>query len=302
VILWAGLLAALPLWMEPGVPPAATGNDEAPPSAAKWIWNADEAPKDGGESYYRRTFAIPGKVKTARARFKVDDGGELYLNGRRVAVKDFARFLVPGTNTVAMHVHNAVGFGGAIFRADIECEDGNRSAIVSDRGFRAAARASADFAAPGFDDSAWKPAVEQGDVSMKPWSGLADIARDFASEREYAAIELWRTNLPPIASMAAEPEPQVTVKYRGEHPFINVNGRDLPPYLNLAGVEHRFARSSVLKTAAMGFPFFELQFNDRIERAAGTYDFAMVDKMAHQLLNLVPGAYIFLGFRTNFPK
>jgi len=292
-----------PLWLRCGVPKEALESSVSPPSAAKWLWNADEAQRNGGEAHFRRVFELASPVRDARVRFKADDVGDLYLNGQKVTAATLARQAVPGTNVLAVFVRNKVGLGGMIFRADFSGTDGGTTSVVSDRRFRSAAKAPPGWMSSSFDDSAWKPALEQGDVSLLPWSRLFDVAKDFDSPEEYAALTAWRTNLLPCASLAAEPEPQVRVVYRGTRPFINVNGRDLPPYLNLAGAATKYAISSVMKTAALGFPFFELQFEDfAIEKAPGEYDFVSVDQAARQLLHAVPNAYVFLRFRTNFPK
>ena len=61
-VLLAGLAAAeavsSPLWLQPGVLPETRFDANAPQTACKWLWNADEAIGPGSESFIRRPFDL----------------------------------------------------------------------------------------------------------------------------------------------------------------------------------------------------------------------------------------------------
>ena len=294
-----------PLWMRQGVLPEARF-EKAPQTACKWLWNAERPVGDGGETYLRRTFTLDGQVRSAALTLNVDDSGEQYLNGHSVRRdgRDLAARAVQGTNVLAVHVRNATGPGGCIFSAVFTLADGRAVRIVSDRQCLGAADAPKGWETPGFDDAAWKPALEQGDAMLQPWSQLHDYLGWYGTAEERAAIEAVRMRRLPIPeTLAAEPEPVCSIVYVGGTPYIRINGRDYAPHLNLAGVKTPFGLTVNLKTHALAFPFHELQFDDGdIEKAAGEYDFTMVDVEACRLLHHIPDAWLFLRFRSSLPK
>ena len=309
-VLLAGLAAAdaasSPLWLRPGVLPETRFDANAPQTACKWLWNADEAIGPGSESFFRRTFDLSAPTVRARLDFHADDRGEAYLNGRRLGrgFDDLAKCAVMGRNVLAVHVRNAMGPGGTIFSARFFQADGTETRIVSDRLCRGAAQAPTDWTSPNFDDAHWKPALEQGDAMLQPWSHLRDYLGIYGTDEERAAINaLHKRRLSIPETIAAEPEPVCSVVYREAMPFIRVNGKDFEPNLNLAGAKTPFALTANMKTHAVAFPFHELQFGcSEYETAAGKYDFTAMDVEARRLLHFIPDAYLFLRIKLDLPK
>ena len=53
-------------------------------SQSGWLWNAKSDVADGAESFFRKRFSLPSAPKSVSFKAKLDDGGAIWPNGRRM--------------------------------------------------------------------------------------------------------------------------------------------------------------------------------------------------------------------------
>ena len=283
-------------WRQEGLLPE-TRLDMPPMSAVRWIWNGEEPVRDGGESYFRKTFELSEVPASSRLDVKFDDLGEMWMNGVQVDAGSIGQQLRKGPNLLAIHLANGRLNGGLLFQLTMTFADGSVRRVTSDSSFLSAAKASAGWQEAGFDASAWKPALDQGDVWTFPWCERINYDRTFATAEERterakrdAAL---LTDIP--ASIAAEPDPVCSITYEGNQPRIVVNGKPYPALLNLAALSSPWILTANVKGSDLGFRFHEVQLDsDMFEVAPGQYDFTVLDTWARRILHLMPDDYLFV--------
>ena len=304
--LLAALAVAEPVWERPGLLPQAA-QAERRFSAARWLWRNEFPTAPGSECLFRRAFDLPAAAKSAKLALRADDFGTVYLNGREIRVNQFAANLRNGRNVLAVKVKNGANVAGLLFAADIVCENGEKVRVVSDAATKVAAIAADGWERPGFDDSSWVPASDQGDVTQIPWSDRFDYTVDYATDAERTAIAAERRCIPSLPeTLSAEADPNARVVMEGHRAKISLNGRVFEPDINLfnvGGFGNRFAKDCLLKTYAMGWRFFELPVNPSdYEFGKGVYDFTCLEKSVSELLLLAPEAYVSLSVNFDLPK
>ena len=160
---------------EPGINPA---------GLPSWIWAdkkaAETAPKE--TVYFRKTFAVDGKLETARAVVTCDNEFILFVNGARLAKGkewnepvhvDLASHLLPGKNTIAVKATNiAPSPAGLAFRVQL----GSRS-LMSDNSWLMSRKATEGWQQPGFKAEGWQHAVVLGPGGMTPWNLAAALGQ-----------------------------------------------------------------------------------------------------------------------------
>ena len=325
-VLCVGFRAAVagPVWERPGLLPEAT-QAERPMSAARWLWRNEFPTAKGSECLFRRAFDLPSAAREAKLALRADDFGTIYLNGREIRAGQFRDGLKAGRNVLAVKVKNAVNVAGLLFAADVVCADGTKVRVVSDAETRVAASAPDGWPAPDFDDSAWMPASDQGDVTQSPWSDRFDYAVDYATDAERAAIAAERRRIPAFRTRGVSADRRslreakslercaslpcataVSLVAEGHRMMIRLNGRVCEPDLclfNIGGIGHKYAKDMLLKTYALGWRLFELPVKPGdYERGKGVYDFTSVEKSVCELLTFAPEAYVSLSVNLDLPK
>ena len=149
------------------------------PAAPEWIWTEEVG--DQQRIALRRRFELPAALRRATLVATCDNAFELFVDGRsvlrgddweRARVTTDLGALPAGAHQLAVDARNDGGPAGFVMRLDLECVDGSRLAVVSDRSWRAGAVLEAeDWRGLAFDDRTWQPAHSSGATTSTsgPW-------------------------------------------------------------------------------------------------------------------------------------
>jgi alpha-L-rhamnosidase len=151
----------------------------------QWIWYAEGDPltnAPSGSRYFRKTFTSPGNVKSATCTVVADNQFDLFVDGARVGggndwhlaqTFDIRAALTAGTNVVAVQGTNVDGAAGVLVTCRIESASGAPVVIASDRSWKAANTAAADWSSASFADASWPAAKELAPLGQGPWGALS---------------------------------------------------------------------------------------------------------------------------------
>jgi len=152
------------------------------PREAVWIWTNEETPQaPAGVRRFRTTFdADPDGLSEARIYMAADDRYRLKLNGREIGIGsgfeiahslEISDFLVQGANTLAVEVTNDIkGPAGWLGLVELRNrDDGSARLITGADGWKFSIEAPPGWDKPGFDDSAWLPAMVVAALGDMPW-------------------------------------------------------------------------------------------------------------------------------------
>ena len=265
---------------------------DRPVSKSRWLWNSDEKVSNGAKSYFRYEFELPGKVLEAKIKVRCDDSGEFYLNGEKITPDQIGKKLIPGKNLLAVQVTNGFGIAGLLLYGAVELDSGSVVYLHSTSDIKAAAHPAEGWEKPGFDDSTWKNALDQGDVLSQPWSKWYDYTEEFTSPEERVKIEEAVKNAITIGSEIVEtPAPDAKIVYDGSSPKISVNGRLYDPFLNVRGDFDEMNNSFAIKAAGIGIKIVQVMNQDLFSyKGNGRHDFTGLDHRARRILHLIPDA------------
>ena len=143
-------------------------------SAAHWIWSDDNEGDD--DVYLRYTIGTP-PAPTDTIVASADNVMDLYVNGALVAssadwtVAPTVRYDLSDGDIIAVHAVDAdddvASLAGFIAQIDW---DGNTA--LTDASWKVSTTEEADWATPGFDDSAWAAATSYGAYGVAPWNWM----------------------------------------------------------------------------------------------------------------------------------
>ncbi len=285
-------------------------------SAAQWIWHSGE----GKRIFCRMKVRTEGPVKKAAMRFFVENGLKFFVNGSQVsgtaAGYDFAKFLKPGENLIALESPDSPQRFGIIFRCDLVSESGSTGEIVSCRNVKVSGQEAPGWFLPGFDDSGWTPAVEKGCAALYPggiFTNLRlrrfteDLIGRFASEKEQVRFrEYFRKSYeldPALAErFRKDPPCRASVVWKNGYSFINVNGKLYSPVLRLSlrpGTLQSDDFIFRMKNSSMKFYQImldtdSLYTHEDMWRGTGNYNFLGMESRVSRLLKMNPDAYVFI--------
>jgi putative heme-binding domain-containing protein len=175
---------------------------------ANWIWSPayvkDEVPV--GECYFRKTFSLR-QAEFGEVHIACDNQYELFVNGRlagqgsdwrKMNVHDVVKFLLPGTNVVAVKATNTdAGAAGLVARVVIKERGGTYESYSTDATWRTSVKAPADWMQSRIRDSEWLHARVYGPLGgVLPWGDeivVADEGSRFLIDPEFV-IERMVTN------------------------------------------------------------------------------------------------------------
>ena len=277
-------------------------------SASKFVWAADGEPTNGGVSYYRHTFTLPEKPSRAMLSRCLDDSGEVYVNGHALeGHRTVTTYLTTGENTIAVSLTNATSVSAALYLLECDYSSGVTSYVHSCTSAVGTVNTPANgWEQPGFNDSAWPHVVVVGDALTEPWAsryagesriGLCltpeDKARIEAAQGPSQAFEeSW-------AGLEQEPDPVTRIVYRGNSPFVELNGELHEPIFNICSVGDSYNESAIVRLSKVGFDIVHLNFRaDEFYKGEGRpYDFSSVSNKVRRLLELNPNAYVVISPR-----
>ncbi|MCB1202696.1 MAG: DUF1080 domain-containing protein [Verrucomicrobiae bacterium] len=148
-----------------------------------WIWRADVLNDDW--IYLRKTFEVPGEIRSARLYATCDNELELSINGESagrapdwgdpIHKTDAAKLLKPGKNLIAAKARNRGGSAAMIFKLDYETVDGKTGSVMSGTDWKLSLSEADGWKTAGFDDSGWNGKLKAlGKFGIGPW-GIAGI-------------------------------------------------------------------------------------------------------------------------------
>ena len=313
-VLFAQIAAGeAPLWQFEGMLPSFSGNaaefrqQQADiQSASRWLWRAGSSRK-GETASFRAAFDVPGKVKKAVFNVYSDGCGRLWMNGDRVTLAQLGESVCEGRNVFAATVSNSVGNIGLMVYGDIELADGRHVSVNSSaESFKVADGIPQvdGWELPEFDDSAWRPATELGDVWLGTLGKKHDLASRFATVKEQVVKALAPVPYNVLCErIKAEPEPDAKVVWIDGMPKISLNGKIVDAVFNQSGSGNDFKHNAAAKSQSLGIAIHQLTFREsHFEKGPGIYDFSHIGERARELLEAVPDARILLLVRMGFPK
>ena len=150
---------------------------------AKWIWSSSNASKRAkpGTSYFRKTFELRSKPKTADVIVTADNSFVLSVNQRNGIAgnnweepkfRNLSDLFKVGENLITVLGTNGDADknpAGLWLGVRLQFEDGSTRDIISDKSWKVSTDNIKDWSLQGFDDAKWKSASELGGINMKPW-------------------------------------------------------------------------------------------------------------------------------------
>jgi putative heme-binding domain-containing protein len=181
LLLIAVVGGALLLGRSPAAPKARKKKAASP--TPEWIWVSKTA-RDNETVFFRKTFEIKGKVKSAIVAAACDNHVTLFLNGQQLfqhdqwetaARDDVAAKLRPGRNVLAARCQNDSGPAGLLVQLSVVFEGRKRQKIVTDASWLAAADPKEDWRKLDYDAAGWHRAHSFGKLGVAPW-GEVELA------------------------------------------------------------------------------------------------------------------------------
>ena len=163
------------------------------PAALRWIWYPEGQPGKSapvGTRYFRAAVELPSTATVAAAQLIVnaDDGCSPFVNGTRLPEKgngwmdfktyDVTRLLKPGRNVLAVEAENGASAAGFIGWLAVRIGKEKQVLAVTDGTWKSSDTFKPKWEQPGHDDSAWKPAMVLGPVTMAPWNAKMKYVRE----------------------------------------------------------------------------------------------------------------------------
>jgi len=160
----------------------------------EWIWypNHGQTSTNSETRYFRKTFPISGKVKTAILSVAADDSAEVFCNDKRelkangwagATCADVTAQLKSGNNLIAIRGKNDTAVACVIARLEITLADGRKQTLVTDQTWQASAVEEPGWQSPQFKPSgSWVAAVSLGRLGMEPWGDALKIPRATSAE------------------------------------------------------------------------------------------------------------------------
>jgi len=218
----------------------------------QWIWNSTNLPAGKQFLFFRKTFIVKKEILAAKLSTDADDGGEFFINGKKVAtVKDWnspayvdvTKYLVQGDNVLAAYCSNTVSAAGVIARLEMTTPTSGASFydpkqhaglrwitnIVTDSTWLWADHVPQDWNTLDYDDGAWKPAISEGKLGVEPWGKVFKTREATAAEAIHVMpgfkVELLHSADPTEgswSSMAADDKGRLIISPQSEGQLLRV--------------------------------------------------------------------------------
>ena len=150
---------------------------------ANWIWSNADAAKNAnpGSAYFRKSFELPGKPKTADVIVSADNTFVLLVNHRNgmagnnwkeLKFRNLADRFKAGRNVVTVMATNSgedASPAGLWLGIRFQFEDGRTKDVISDKTWKVNTEDIKGWNKPEYDDSKWATASELGGLDVAPW-------------------------------------------------------------------------------------------------------------------------------------
>lgn len=143
----------------------------------QWIWSQRSG--NGQKLWFRKSFNLKGKTKSARIYATCDNKLKLWINGKHVGdsrdwpypvEKDVTALLQSGSNVIAAEGQNGGGVAAFVLNLSVTTSDGKKLKIVTDTSWKMAEKAPKGWEKAGFDDAKWTTKVaNRGPIGKQPW-------------------------------------------------------------------------------------------------------------------------------------
>lgn len=169
------------------IPTLAAGDDVLDFTGVPWIWTpeASTGQAPGEDRAFRTTRATPAGLTATKADVLItaDDSFRLWVNGSLIGATEgavnewqqshlYSVDLAAASNVFAVRTTNGAGSAaGLIAKIRVHYSDGTSSTFTTGTDWKASKTIDDGFEQPGFDDSAWLPAVQQALYGSGPWGG-----------------------------------------------------------------------------------------------------------------------------------
>ena len=305
-------------WKAPGIAPIREGQlFDRHMSAARYIHTAKEGKDYPLTNFCRKVIEIDGAVKSAEiTAFML--GSKLYCNGNVVPGRpwqdkslrtfftasfyDLKPYLKPGKNVIAFHskrTHPAQSLG-VCMRGEIKLASGKTILLVSDKSFKGASKAPANWMSADFDDSNWAPVHEIGDIYYGyGFVTYSDLPEMLGTKEEVAAMrKAMQLSPDQKKKLAAEPEPKAKIVWNGGVSGIQVRpGVVIPPVMGAVDGLAPYPRrdDTIAKAYKSGVRIFRFAIRPPgLVNGKGEPDWDEFDRTMQRFLQIAPEAYIMI--------
>lgn len=219
-------------------------------ASAEWIWRNEGKPRGAlppGKRYFRKIVGLEaGEIRSARLLMTADNSFECYVNGRSilkgnhfqtVSSADITGHLKAGANIIAVIADNATTSpnpAGLVAAIEIQFKDGRRIRVLSDKSWLVAENVKEDWTSSHEALEGWTPALEQGEVGVKPWGQIEESPTDDDLFPDIASIGdiLRNQGVPPDfaqETLSGQPNLRFIHKRSGDVDFYFVANRSTEP-------------------------------------------------------------------------
>ena len=161
----------------PDAPPADNAAWLKNKPTPQWIWT--EQSGNGQKLWFRKSFDLKGKPKSAKVYATCDNKLKLWINGNHVGdsrdwpypvEKDVTALLRSGSNMIAVEGQNDGGIAAMVLNLSITTSANKTIKIVTDNSWKMAEKAPKGWEQSAFDDSGWATKVaSRGSLGKSPW-------------------------------------------------------------------------------------------------------------------------------------
>ena len=292
-----------------------------PELSVKWICARESFAEGMGMArYYRHAFNVHQGLQKAVARWWLDDGGEIFLDGRPVSGRrsscisepaDFTTQLsVPGRHCLAVRNANLAGKGGVCLAIELAYADGSTEHVHTDGSWRCAKDVAEGWEGVDFDDSSWALAKVHDDISAGPWSARADMTL-LLPQGERDAVARFRKNRDArlksvLEAMEKEPKPRCRIGYDRGKAFFDIGGKRFESTFYNASESWHDDNSKLRRQTAYfrdaGVHLFGLGLNlETSWRPDGTVDVTFAEEAMRSALAIDPEARFFVCLSAVLP-
>jgi putative heme-binding domain-containing protein len=161
--------------------PAASKPKKPAAPKPEWIW-ISARPKNNEVVFFRKTFELKTRVRSATLVATCDNHVSLFLNGKQLfqhdewqapAREDVTAQLREGPNVLAARCKNDSGAAGLLVQLSVLLVDSSKVTIVSDPSWLATAEPKGNWRKLDYDTAGWAKPHSFGKLGVAPWGAVS---------------------------------------------------------------------------------------------------------------------------------